>query len=447
MDLSRKPAIQEASEHRLYVPVRTKLIFAQLVAVGWAAFSCYAALPWINDLAQLVPYLVAWLVVLGIAIIPGYAFAFILVSLALDRRPDQRFILKYPPLTVLVAAYNEEANIAATLQSLLQQNYPGELEIILIDDGSRDRTVAVAQSVGANAVRILRMAKNGGKARALNAGLKVATHDLIVTVDADTYPYRQALQNIVTRFLSDPPGTVAVAGAVLVRNSRTNLLTRVQEWDYFHGIAVVKRTQSLYQGTLVAQGAFSLYTKSALSEVGGWPETVGEDIVMSWALLKRDYRIGYAEDAIVFTNVPESWRQFYHQRRRWARGLVEAFKHHPQVLTRARLNWPFFFLNLFYPYLDAVFLFCFVPGLIAALFGYFFVVGPMTLAVMPLALLNNWLMFHVQKRTFCSRGLSVRRNVFGFLFYVFFAQLLMSPPSVAGYFAEFANLRKNWGTK
>jgi biofilm PGA synthesis N-glycosyltransferase PgaC len=174
---------------------------------------------------------------------------------------------------------------------------------------------------------------------------------------------------------------------------------------------------------------------------------VGEDIVMSWALLKKDYRIGYAEDALVFTNVPESWSQFYHQRRRWARGLIEAFKHHPQVLIRPRLNWPFFMLNLFYPFLDAVFLFCFLPGLIAALFGYFFIAGPMTLAVLPLAVFNNLLMFFVQRKTFGAQRLRVRRNIFGFLFYILFAQLLMAAPSVAGYFAEFANLRKSWGTK
>jgi len=240
---------------------------------------------------------------------------------------------------------------------------------------------------------------------------------------------------------------VAVAGAVFARNSRKNLLTKVQEWDYFHGIAVVKRTQSLYQGTLVAQGAFSLYSKTALEEIGGWPELVGEDIVMSWALLKKGCRIGYAEDAIVFTNVPEKWSQFYHQRRRWARGLIEALKQHPEVLLRPRLNWPFFLLNVLYPFLDAVFLFCFLPGIVAALFGYYFIAGPMTLAVLPLAILNNIAMFVVQRKTFRQLNLGVRRNKVGFLFYAFFYQLVMAPPSVAGYFAEFLNLRKSWGTK
>jgi poly-beta-1,6-N-acetyl-D-glucosamine synthase len=447
MDRISPVLLKEIEKRRAYLPVRSKLIIAQILAVAWAAFSWYVALPWIEELGRLVSYPVALVVVLGIAIVPGYAFAFILCSLALDRRPGKCLIEHFPAVTVIVAAYNEEANIAATLRSIAQQSYAGPLEIILVDDGSTDGTVAAAQAEGLKDLTILKMPVNGGKARALNAALRAAHEGLIVTVDADSYLFKDALQNIVARYASDPTGTVAVAGAVFARNSRTNLLTKVQEWDYFHGIGVVKRTQSLYQGTLVAQGAFSLYSKSALEEVGGWPELIGEDIVMSWALLNKGYRIGYAEDAIVFTNVPETWSQFFCQRRRWARGLIEALKQHPQVLLRPRLNWPFFALNVLYPFLDAVFLFCLLPGIIAALFGYYFIAGPMTLAVLPLAVLNNLAMFYVQRKTFRELRLRVRRNTAGFLCYVFFYQLVMTPASVAGYVAEFANLRKSWGTK
>ena len=117
------------------------------------------------------------------------------------------------------------------------------------------------------------------------------------------------------------------------------------------------------------------------------------------------------------------------------------------MLLRPRLNWPFFALNVLYPFLDAVFLFCLLPGIIAALFGYYFIAGPMTLAVLPLAVLNNLAMFYVQRKTFRELRLRVRRNTAGFLCYVFFYQLVMTPASVAGYVAEFANLRKSWGTK
>lgn len=430
-----------------YVPVRTKLILAQVMAFAWAALSWYLALPWVDDLSQHIPYLAASLIILGIAIIPGFAFAFILFSLAFDRRPETNGIKRYPPLTVLVAAYNERDDIANTLGSFAMQHYSGEIEIIVIDDGSTDDTASIVGRYKLPALRLIRVAKNAGKANALNTGLAQAKHDLIVTVDADSTLRPNALENIVKRFLSDPPGTVAVAGAVLARNSRANWLTSIQEWDYFHGIAIVKRTQSLYQGTLVAQGAFSLYTKKILLEVGGWPNTVGEDIVITWDMLKRGHRVGYAENAVVFTGVPATYQQFYQQRRRWARGLIEAFKHHPDILSKFRLNSTFYYLNLFYPFIDSVYLFCFLPGVVAAFFGYYFIAGPMTLAVLPMGIAMNVLMYKVQKGMFDGQGLRVRRNLFGFLGYVLFAQVILAPAAVAGYAAELANLRKTWGTK
>ena len=113
---------------------------------------------------------------------------------------------------------------------------------------------------------------------------------LVSTIDADTLLMPYSLKRAVARLLSSPPDTVAVAGAVLVRNSRDNLLTRAQEWDYFLGIATVKRGQALLQGTLVAQGAFSVYDTTALKLAGGWPDRVGEDIVLTWRMLLQGGR-------------------------------------------------------------------------------------------------------------------------------------------------------------
>jgi biofilm PGA synthesis N-glycosyltransferase PgaC len=238
-----------------------------------------------------------------------------------------------------------------------------------------------------------------------------------------------------------------VAGAVMVRNSRVNLLTRAQEWDYFHGIAAVKRMQGMYHGTLVAQGAFSLYTRRALEEVAGWPDCVGEDIVVSWALLERGYRIGYAANALAFTTVLESVRQFALQRKRWSRGLMEAFRHHAALLVKARMTTLFIWWNVLFLPLDLVYTLIFIPGLVLACFGYFYIAGPLTLAVLPLAMLWNSVIYRIQRQVFAEQQLKIRRNARGFLFFSLAYSLLMQPVCVWGYFSELLGLRKAWDTK
>jgi biofilm PGA synthesis N-glycosyltransferase PgaC len=165
-------------------------------------------------------------------------------------------------------------------------------------------------------------------------------------------------------------------------------------------------------------------------------------------MLAKGYRIGYAENAFVFTNVPESYAQFYRQRKRWSRGLIEAFKLHPSVLIKPRFNTPFIYLNLLFPYLDMAFLLVLIPGVIAAVFfQIYIVVGFLTLILIPLILFVNAIMFTHQRAIFRRHGLKVRRNILGFLWYTVIYQFLMSPASLMGYSAELFNLRKQWGTK
>ena len=430
-----------------YIPVFAKFLLAQIGAILWVLFSFWIALPWIHNLDTVIGPILTVLIILGVAILPGYISGFVLFSTLLDRRPKIVEITDYPAVSVLIAAYNEESAITDTLKSVFGQHYPGDLEVIVIDDGSKDTTVAKVEGFAEPALRLIRQPVNGGKASALNAGLQQATHDLIITIDADTYLYHNAIKFIVGRYLSDPSNTAAVAGALAVRNSRKNWITRLQEWDYFHGIAIVKRVQSLYQGTLVAHGAFSLYEKSVLLELGGWAPVVGEDIVLSWGMLTKGYRIGYAENAVVFTNVPESYRQLFRQRRRWARGMFEALRVHPRILFQARLTLQFVFINLLFPFIDLSYMLFFVPGIIAAFFGFLLIAGPITLLLIPLAALNNMVIYSVQRRMFKARGLRIRRNLRGMFLYVFFSQLLMSPASIAGYASEVLRLSKSWGTK
>lgn len=440
-------AERPTSNAPFYLGVRGKFALALLTSGAWFALTVLIALPWIVELSSLIGPALAMLAVGGIALVPGFMNAFLIASLLLDRRPPRRKPSRYPSVSILIAAYNEEASIADTIRSIANQDYPGTFEVFVIDDGSRDRTAAIVDACDHDWLHLLRQPHNAGKSAALNRGLAEARFDLVVTLDADSFLYRDALRNLVERYLCDPPNTRAVAGTMLVRNSRRNWVTKAQEWDYFHGIAAIKRVQSLYQGTLVAQGAYSLYERASLREIGGWVDCVGEDIVLTWAMLRKGWRVGHAEDACCFTNAPVTLRQFVRQRQRWARGMMEAFRQFPDVLFTPRLSTLFVWWNVLFPWLDLVYTLFFIPGLVLALFGIYWIAGPLTLALLPMALGINYLMYRVGSQMFASNGLRVRRNLSGFLTYAFVYSLILQPACVAGYFSEILGLRKTWGTK
>jgi biofilm PGA synthesis N-glycosyltransferase PgaC len=127
--------------------------------------------------------------------------------------------------------------------------------------------------------------------------------------------------------------------------------------------------------------------------------------------------------------------------------MIEAFKAHPKVLVRARLSTFFIYWDLMFPLLDLAFVFGFIPGLALAAFGNYAIVGPMTLALLPLALLINWAMFRVASKVFVNQALHVRRNLKGFFLYTLPFGLIVQSAAILGYVSEVLGTRKSWGTK
>lgn len=428
----------------LYLPVRSKFLISTGFACAWVLMSWQLAQPWVSDLAGIIGHTPAVVVILFVALMPGFLNAHILSSVILDRPPELKLDLQYPDVSLLIAAYNEAENVGETFRSIKEQDYPGAIEIIVVDDGSTDNTIGVLEALDLPNLKILR-ADHGGKAKALNQGLQHVSHEIVVCIDADTFLHPQALKRIVARFISDPPGTAAVAGCVLVKNSRDTFMTRMQEWDYFTGIASAKRQQSLYQGTLVAQGAFSAFNSKVVKAHEGWPSVIGEDIVLTWALIKSGWRVGFEPTAIGFTTAPTQFKAFFRQRKRWARGMIEGLKQHGHLVwTSSRLSSFFIAVDFVIPLMDLFYTFVFLPGVILALFGYYFLVGPTTLLVLPLAFLIVFFMYHKQKRVFQELQLRVRQNLIGFLAYMLIYQAIMSPICVIGYCQELLGAAKRW---
>ncbi len=432
-----------------YITIRWKFIITVAASTAWMLLSIWLSIPWYESLSEHTSPAIAAFLIGFIAIVPGFMNAFIMVALALDKRPLVPVHAHYPSVTVLVAAYNEESSIEDTVRSLMRQTYPGTLHVTVINDGSADRTASIVRDLlpEFSNLTLLDLPKNGGKANALNQGLAACQSELVITVDADCWIWKDGIQNLVGRRLADPPNTRAVAGAILIRNSRQNWLTKAQEWDYFLGIAAIKRIQSLFQGTLVAQGAFSVYDRATLLEVGGWPHTVGEDIVLTWKILRAGYRVGHAENAIALTRCPDNLTQFIRQRQRWSRGLIEAFKMTPDILLQRRMPVFYIWWNTLFPFMDLAYTLGFIPGLVLAMFGHFWIVGPMTLALLPISFAMNSLMYARSKATFDEVGLTVRRNRLGLLSYTLVYSIILQPACVWGYISELLNLRKTWGTK
>ncbi|GFN33085.1 glycosyltransferase family 2 protein [Paenibacillus xylaniclasticus] len=438
--------MESSKRRKFYLSIKTKFIISHAAAIIWTILSIYLSLPWVMDLGQFVTVSVSAAIIAGIAYVPGYMNAFMVVSLLLDRQPPLAVELPDDPLTILIACRNEEKSIGSTLAYVRKQNYAGPLHIIVIDNGSSDRTADAAVEAGEQLglrVDVMRV-ERPGKHYALNEALKRVETPLIVTLDADTLLHPYALSHIVARYHTSPDTVCAVAGAVLVRNSRYNLVTRVQEWDYFLGIASIKRLQGLFQGTLVAQGAFSLYKTDAVRAIGGWPDAIGEDIVLTWRMLGNGWNVYFEPLSVAFTDVPNTLKHFVRQRSRWARGMIEALK----LIKPWSQPIPFVKyltgVNLVMPFIDSVYTFCWLPGLIMAMFGYYWVAGPMTLLVLPLAMLQNYILYRYQKKVFRSLQLRIRKNRFAFVLYVLFYQMIMSPVSVLGYLQETFKLKRVW---
>lgn len=429
-----------------YISINQKFVLSLLFGLIWLIVSVYLSLPWLRDLGEILTPVIAFLIIAGIGYVPGMINSFIVMSLLLDKQPSFKVMDPQLPVSIIIACYNEEEAIAQTLKYIKNQDYEGDIEVIVVDNASKDATAQVAREAGdafEMNVKVL-FAETPGKFNALNHALDFVETRYVMTLDADTLLHKSAVRYIVSRILSAPADTCAVAGSVLVRNSRDNLLAKIQEWEYFLGIASIKRMQGMYQGTLVAQGAFSLYTTDMLKKVGGWPDAIGEDIVLTWKMLKENQKIYFEPKAVAFTEVPIQFKHFYRQKSRWARGMVEGLKAVKPWQQPIRYIRFLTSINLFMPFLDTAYTFAWIPGLVLAMFGIFWIIGPMTLLVLPLAMLQNYILFVYQRRVFKDLNLKIRINRFGFVVFVLFYQLVMSPISIIGYVQEIFAKERVW---
>ena len=252
-------------------------------------------------------------------------------------------ILAYQPkVAVLIPAYNEEKVIVRTVRSALNSDY-SNIHVIVIDDGSKDRTLEVARRAFAAeeaAGRVLILTKpNSGKADALNAGLQHVTDEvLFVGIDADTVIAPDAISRLVPHFLNPKVG--AVAGNAKVGN-RINLWTRWQALEYITSQNFERRALNTLGAVSVVPGAIGAWRVEAVREAGGYHhDTVAEDADLTMALLRNGYRVEYEDRALAFTEAPVNANGLMRQRFRWSFGILQAVWKHSGVFARKGvLGW------------------------------------------------------------------------------------------------------------
>ena len=430
-----------------YIKLRYKFYISHLVAFSWLILSIFLSIGWIQDLSEFVPIYISILIIAGIAYIPGYINVFNIISLLLDKQPKLKVLTPEEPVTILIACHNEEKTIGTTLQYIANQMYKGDIKVIVIDNHSADQTVLMAKRAGEELNLNLTVVheKKKGKHHALNAVLPMIDTQYMITLDADTLLLKDSINKLMAKQLSSSSDVVATAGAVLARNSRKNFWTRIQEWDYFLGIASIKRLQGMYGGTLVAQGAYSVYKTEQIIEIGGYPDVIGEDIVITWLLLEKGYKVSFEPLAVAFTDVPETFNHLQKQRSRWARGMIEALKRIKPWQQKNSFVIYATGLNMIMPFIDIVYTLVWIPGVVLAFFGHTYIAGPLTLFVLPIALVQSYILYHYQKNNvFNTLKLKIRKNKLGFVTYLLFYQIIMSPISLYGYIEETLNVKRIW---
>ena len=245
-----------------------------------------------------------------------------------------------PPVSIIVPAYNEGTVLGAAIDALLRIDYP-TFEIIIVDDGSSDDTLATARQWeglhGSVAVRVFAKA-NGGKATALNTGIAQARFPFVLCMDADSTIAADSLRAAMPHFRDENVG--AVAGNVKVVN-RENVLTRLQALEYIEGLNMPRRAQGFIAAVNIVPGPVGLFRIEALQEVGGYDtDTFAEDADLTLKLSAAGWKIVYEENAIAWTQAPTKVLDLVQQRYRWTRGILQAVRKRKGILLQPFPDFP-----------------------------------------------------------------------------------------------------------
>jgi biofilm PGA synthesis N-glycosyltransferase PgaC len=238
-----------------------------------------------------------------------------------------------PLVSVIVPGYNEAKVVGNCIESILASEYPN-FEIILVDDGSTDETLAVMQTFEADQrVRVIGK-PNGGKASALNVGIAAARGEILFFVDADGLFTPSAIREMLNGFTSEKVGAVCGNDAPVNLDRIQTQLACIQTHV---GTGFVRRALALINCLPIVSGNIGAFRRSVIEETGTFLEGfIGEDLELTWRVHKAGFQVNFAPRAVVLAEVPSTVKDLWKQRVRWARGLLQTVRIHRNMMFNLR---------------------------------------------------------------------------------------------------------------
>jgi cellulose synthase/poly-beta-1,6-N-acetylglucosamine synthase-like glycosyltransferase len=262
-----------------------------------------------------------------------FVISYYIISIIMHKRIYDSYKMPkvLPKVTVIIPAYNEEEGIISTIKSVLEVDYPKDkMEVMVVDDGSKDSTYKKALSVKDSRLSVYTKS-NGGKATALNFGIKKAKGSLIVTMDADSTVAKDALIKMIPFFSNQR--IMCVSPSILVDKPR-GILQRVQQIEYLLGV-FLRRAFASVNALHITPGAFSAYRKDFFEKYGGFEVgNLTEDMEMALRIQYNGYRIESSDYSLAYTTAPNKFLPLLKQRRRWYFGLARNFMKYSEIFSR-----------------------------------------------------------------------------------------------------------------
>jgi len=352
----------------------------------------------------------------------------------------------FPFVSILVPVFNEEKVILDSIKSLLALNYPN-YEIIVINDGSTDKTKNVAETMVGyqkgkySDVKVSLINKpNGGKAKALNAGIKLSKAEIVLCMDGDSQLSPDSIKLAVRHFANREIG--AVAGNVKVLN-RGKLFTDLQALEYIEGLNMARSAQSFVRLVNIIPGPIGFFRKKAIEESGYYSsDTFAEDADLTLKILANGWKIYYEPNSISYTEAPAKLQQLLKQRYRWTRGIIQSIRKHKKLMFNPSINfgdtfilWTMFYEALIWPAMNIAANLFFIIAALA--FGFSSLIFFWWAGLALLDLVTALYCVAVEKEEFRLVGYSI--------IYRMFFILIIDICKAMSTIEEFIGIRMTWG--